>query len=217
MCLFGGGDGGAKAAEEAARREAQREAERQERIAGGRYWIDQHFSRFDPEYYAGRESDYIGYYDPILEDQRVEANKRLTLDLARRGLLMSSAGVNQLQKLKEYTDSQRNAISAQAADAAGDLRDRVEANRASLLAQNATGADPAGVASGALNSALALDRPQTFSPLGDVFSNFFANLANYDAVSRSRPIGAESLGSGGARLFLSPGKSSGSSGRVVGI
>ena len=206
MCVFGGSAPRDNSAEEARRREEERQA----RITQGRDAIDSAFEAFSPDYFSGYEQDYMGYYDPLLEDQASDARRRLTLELARTGNLTSSAGIRRLQELQEFEDQQRGQIASRAADAATDLRNQVEMARGDLYSQNTAAADPGSAAANAARRSESLMTPPTYSPLGDVFGNFFTNLSNFDRARDRRSIDQRS----GTQLFL-PSGGQGGSGRVV--
>lgn len=198
MCK-GGGDGGAKKAR-------QEEEARQARIRAGMASIDDTFSAFGPEYYDQRSDAYMTFALPQLDDQYAEARKQLTYALSRGGLLSSSAGAGKTADLQKQYDQQRLALASRAADLANQARRDVEDSRSTLISQlNATGnADAASQA--AASRAMMLNQMPAFEPLGPIFQNVAAGIA------QNRPPG-EGIGSYVGKLFQDSGR--GGSQRVV--
>ena len=208
MCIFGGGSQPVDNSAEIARQE---EAARQARITEGRTAIDDAFGAFTPDYFDSYANDYTGFYTPKLDDKYADARKKLTLQLASTGNLTGSAGIGQLRDLTEMYNEQTSDVTNKSLAAANTLRGNVENARSDLYSQNSVAADPGNAAESAARQIGILQQPQQFSPLGDVFSSFFANLNNNRVANQQR-----SINDSGTGLFLNSSGSSGGSGRVVG-
>lgn len=172
MCTGGGGgDGGAAQAR-------ADEAARQARIKEGVSSIDKNFAGFDQGFYANRAKAYTNFANPQLADQYARTQQNLTYNLARQGLTASSEAARNAGELQRQYNDSRAMIAAKGMDAANDARQQVEQNRSELISQlNATG-DPATAANSALNRASMLAQQQSFSPLGQLFSNTTGLLGN---------------------------------------
>ena len=174
------------------------EAARQERIATGQASIDQSFAGFNDDFYNQYQQDYTDYYNPQLDDQFADANKRLTLQLAQSGNLTGSVGARQLADLRKNYDDQKLAIAGNASNAVQGLRSDIDNNRSQLYANNRAAADPGSAASAATSAAQSLQPGPQTSPLGNVFSDFFSNVGNVQAVrqntSNSQGGGVQSFG-----------------------
>jgi hypothetical protein len=180
----------------------QKEAERQARIAEGQSAIDNAFSGFNDDFYTGYQNDYLGYYNPQLDDQYSDAVKRLTLQLAQSGNLTGSVGANQLSDLQKYYDTQKTSVTNQALSAVNDLRGNIDNRKSTLYSDNRASADPGNASAAAASAAQALQPTAPTSPLGAVFSDFFNNLGNNAAVrnrtSLSQGTGVQSYGGSGS-------------------
>lgn len=184
MGMYGGGGGnGADQARQA-------EEERQARIKQGMANIDTAFTPFNDAYYSGKSKAYSDYYLPQLQQQFNDANSALRLQLSASGLGDSSAAAFGSSKLaKEYADRQAD-IAAKAGDYAGTARQSVQDMRNQLVSQlNAT--SDAGAAAQAANSQAyaSLNRPNSFEPLGNAFTQL-ANLYKNDTASAQASGGA---------------------------
>ena len=155
----------------------QQEAERQERISAGRTKIDETFSQFDDPFYEGRQKSYTGYFMPQLDDQYHDANRKLTLSLARTGNLNSGSGARQIGDLRENYELNRGMVADKALDFGNKARTDVENARQDLYTTNRASADPSGAAASALARVGTLTTAPAFSPLGNVFADFINNIS----------------------------------------
>lgn len=203
------GGGGSAPVDNSAEIAREEEAKRQARISAGTGAIDSAFSGYNDDFYKKYQGDYTGYYQPHLDDQYSDARKKLTLQLARTGNLTSSSGVNQMQDLQKYYDTQRTGITNQGIDAANRLRADVDARKSQLYSDNRAAADPGSATSAAANAVGALKPAMPTSPLANTFADFFSNLGNTAAAYNSAKAG--SYNSSGVQSF----GGSGSSARVV--
>lgn len=160
----------------------QAEEARQARITQGQSAIDSAFTGFDDPFYQQYQDQYLGYYNPQLNDQYSDAVKRLTLQLAQTGNLTGSTGANQLADLKKYYDNQKLTMTNQALDATKTLRGNIDAKKSQLYADNRASADPGNASAAAAAAAQYLQPTPPTSPLANVFSNFFSDLGNIAAI-----------------------------------
>lgn len=206
MCF--GGDGGAG---EIARSQRADEVARQARIQSGMARIASIFDGpggFGEDYYAKRAQQYSDYAVPQLDRSYGRAKDQMIFALDRSGLLRSQAGIDKNAELSGEFDQSRLDIANKAQTASSKARSDVEGTRASLVSQlNATGDDQA-AANAAMRQATALNSPEGFSPMGELFANFTQGLAAIGSNARN-DYGGFSGGGGG--LF----NNSSSSSRVV--
>lgn len=202
MCLGGGGgDGGAAEAR-------QREEERQKRIRQGMDAINATFGQFDDGFFNRRSDAYQRYAMPQLEDQYGDAMGELTAALARSGMLRSSVAANKNANLSKQYSLQRQNVVDQGIAQATDARRDLENSRAALVTDLYATADPAAAAAAAQQRAKIATQQPSFSPLGMLFQNVSAGLADYNEGRAFSRFASAPGGSFGGR--------SGGSGRVVG-
>lgn len=169
---------------EAARARAD-EQQRQQRIREGTTKIDETFSQFDDNFFSGRRDAYVNFAEPQLQDQFQDAQEALTFSLARQGLTDSSARGEQVGRLQQMFDTQRQQVADQALSFENNSRNAVEGSRSNLISTlNATG-DAEGAASSALRQAETLTAPDTFSPLGALFADFTSAVGQQAALERA--------------------------------
>lgn len=171
MC-FQSGDAG-RAAERAAQAEARRQSNIQEATGS----INRNFSQFNDQWYDQRRNEFLDYANPQLSSQFQQAKRNVLSSLARSGNLNSSVGARRIGELLKERDLQLSNIQNQATDFTNQIRGDVESRRANLINLANTGADPAQTAQVATNAAQALSAPRGFSPIGQLFANVTALLA----------------------------------------
>jgi hypothetical protein len=187
--LSGGGGGGGPAddpealsssleADEAARQAAKRAA------AGS---VGNAFSGFDDSYYGGISKAYRDFQMPLLDEQFREAARRLPLTVARTD---SSAFARKRGNLQTDYEREKVNIARGGEDEANRRRTAVENARSSLLSQAELGAGLDSAASQAASVAAAMAAPPAFSPIGDLFSKYTANMLNARTAADSgyRPV-----------------------------
>jgi len=185
----GGGDGGAQAAAE---QRAKEEAERKARIQQGLGAINDSFSGFNNNFYQTRAKAYDDYYQPQLQDQYEEAQENVMSQLARAGLLHSTAGNEARTDLEKQFALQRGAISGRGQSEASDFQSRINAERNALIAQLNASADPDIAASSAFNTSQALrDTSPTYSPLQQVLTPLAVAGGNYLEASKDARLAAQ--------------------------
>lgn len=162
---------------EAARK---KEEERQARIQSGTQRVNKTFSQFDDNFYDQRRNDYMGFYQPQLDDQFNGAKDQLTFALARAGTLNSTTAADKQADLLKKYDTQRATILSQGEDQVNSARQQMNAQKSSLISQlNATG-DADQVANQALAQSQQLYRENnSYSPLGDIFAGVASGIGNY--------------------------------------
>lgn len=194
MCGGGGDDGSAEA--------RAREEQRQARIRQGMGSINQTFSQFDDPWFNRQRDAYVGYAMPQVEDQYNNALTSLTAALSRSGMLQSSVAANKSANLsKDYSLQRQGVVDAGIGQATQARRD-LENSRSALVTDLYATADPAAAAAGAQARAKIATQPQEFSPLGVLFQNAAAGLADYNearAYNRAfSPGGGASYGTSGS-------------------
>lgn len=157
-----------------------------QRVASGSLFSGvQQSGGFNDAFYRGIRDSFTNYAMPQLQQQRDEAARDLTFDLDRKGQLASSVRgqkTGELQKLFELNEQQ---VRDQALAHENTARNNVENARSDLVAMlNATGDNQQAVNS-ALSRATILTQPQAYSPLGQLFTDFTAQLSNQAARERA--------------------------------
>lgn len=204
MCF---GDSGAEAANRAAVQQRQEEKQRQQRIRSGMGQIDQIFSPFNDAFFRRRGETFLSFARPQLEDQYGKAREALIYALSRNGLLNSSVAATKFGDLKKSYDVNAQALEGRANDEANKARQTVEQNRSDLVAQLQATADPTAAANAAIARQTFLSSTPGYEPLGALFANVTAGLA--DATN------TEKNGFSGINLFNTGTSSKSGSSRVV--
>lgn len=164
----------------------QQEQERQATIRSGTAEIDRIFGdQFTDDFYKKRTDAYVDYAKPQLDDQFGDAKKQLTYALARAGTLNSTMRADKEADLQKEYDNNNRSISDKAVAYSNDARTNVEASRADLIKMLNASGDATGAANSAISRASTLSAPDAYSPLGPMFSNFSAALAQQAALERA--------------------------------
>ena len=162
---------------------AREQAEKNEmRIREGTGRVDQAFSGFDDNYYSGLGKSYLDYYQPDLERQYADAQKKNTFRFANSGNLDSGASNESFGDLAEHYTQQRAQLADRSLSEQQNARGQVAQNRADLISQLESGSGVESTAQSALARASSLSQPPEYSPLGDMFSQFTGALANSAAM-----------------------------------
>lgn len=151
---------------------------RQARINSGMATINQDFAGFNDPFYAGISKAYTNYAEPQVDQQYKNAHDNLTFGLARGGLLKSSVANQKFADLDQDYNNQRLGVADQAKTQANQQRAQVENSRSNLVNQLQATADPSAAASAAVGQAKILNTANAFSPIGTLFQNATAGLAN---------------------------------------
>lgn len=191
----------------------QQEQEREQRINQGKGSIDRAFSVFTPDYFNKYQNDYLGYYNPQVDQKYGLAQQDLRYNLARAGTLDATPGQKAFGMLAQAYTDQRRAVESDALDATNKVRTQVEQNKSDLYAQNTASADPSLAATSALSRAGSLQTTPSYSPVGDLFSGFTnAGSAYLQGLNKGLPTGYASRFQPGASI---PGYSSNKSYNLV--
>ena len=179
--LFGGNNGSSEA--KLARADEQA---RQEKIRQGTSRIAQIFdSEFNDDFFNRRRDSYLNYARPQLQSQYDDAGKELTFSLARSGMLDSSVRGEKQGELQRLFDLNNQGIADEALAQANSVKTDVEGARSNLVGMlNATG-DQEGAVNSALTRAKILSKPEAYSPLGQLFTDFTSGLGTQAAHERA--------------------------------
>lgn len=167
----------------------EREEARQARIKTGLTNIDQTFAGFDDNFYGGRKSAFLNFYQPQIEDQFKDARDQLTFGLARNGILNSTMAADSSGKLsKDYATNWASIVSKADADVNA-LKSNVANEKSALTAQLNATADADRVTNDALGRTQQMfeTRPD-YNPLGDIFSGVGDAFANYNTAQTNRAV-----------------------------
>lgn len=160
---------------------------------------------FGGDFFDKRRQAYVDYAMPQLQDQYKDAQRELTYSLARGGNLASSTAGTQTGDLSKLYGTNQQAIADKALGYANEARTAVEDARGDLIKTlNATG-DAEGAAKGAINRAAALSRPDTYSPLSQLFADFTSTLGTQAALERAEAMSGRNYSRYNTGLFT-PGR-----------
>ena len=134
----------------------------------------QSFEGFQPSFYDKRAKDYVDYALPQLADQYRTNRSAILYGLENRGLGASTVSDQARAGLERTVGQGRQTIADTGQEQANQLRKDVENSRQQSIAQLYQTADPAQAFQGALRATTELQRPSTFAPI----ANLFSNLAN---------------------------------------
>lgn len=142
---------------------------------------------FNDDFFDQRRNDFLGYYQPQLDDQFGKARDQLTFALARAGTLNSTLAADKQGDLSSQYDVQRGSILSQADADVAAQRARINQEKSGLVAQlNATGdADRVSNEALARTQQMFNERP-TYNPLGDIFSGVAAGIGNWHNAQQNR-------------------------------
>lgn len=193
-----GGDGGAAQAraDEMARQKRIREGTQRINVLFDGDGTQENPGQFGDSFYDARKMSYLDYATPQLNDQYAQAQKDLAFALDRSGMLDSSIRAQKQAELQKQYDINRQQVADKGLELSTQARGNVEDARANLISMlNATG-DVEGAISSAMTRAKALSQPDTYSPLGQMFSSFTSGLGTQYAAEQARAMAA-SVNSGG--------------------
>lgn len=139
--------------------------------------------QFGDDFFDGLERNYIDYYLPQFTRQAEDADRGLRINLGRTGNLTSSYGARELARLAEDKESNRRRIIDESIRYGSDQRKNLEDTRGNLIGQLEAGAGVENVAGQAAAQARSMTAPPAFSPLGDLFKNYTAAVANASLAS----------------------------------
>ena len=187
---------------------------RADNLAEGTGNINNAFTSYDDNYYKAISQKYLNYYLPQVDDQYKKSGETLLYNLARNGILDSSAKIDAYAEADKIYGEQKQDITSKANALSSDAKKYISDQKTSLLNQlNVTGGDPL-QASGFLGkapAAISVTAPTqpNFSPLANLFDNITSIAKNEtNAAMLSNQYGG---GAGYAGSFNKPLKSRGSS------
>ena len=189
--MGGGGTGGGGGAAAAARADEQA---RQERIRQGTESINQTFAQFDDNFYNKRREDALSYFNPQFDQQYQDARNALAFSLDSSGLTNSSVRAQREEELQRLYDTNRRAVADQALGHANTARTNVERARGDLISMLNASGDAGGAANSAMSRASALAAPDTYSPLGQLFSTFTSALGQQAGLERASSLSGGQFG-----------------------
>ena len=180
------GGGGSDEAERA----REDEEDRQRRIRRGTASIDNTFSQFDDDFFAGRRKSFVDFARPQVDDQFEDASDQLAYQLARTGLGRSSVAGEQRADLQRTYDISLQDVIDQARSYETKARDSVEGARADLVTTLQATGDAQGASQAAMNRAAALSQQPAYSPIGQLFTDFTSGLSQQAALERAEAAGS---------------------------
>lgn len=139
--------------------------------------------QFTDDFFTGLERNYLDYYLPQFTRQAEDADRGLRINLGRTGNLSSSYGAREMARLAEDKEMNRRRIIDESIKYGSDQRKGLEDTRGNLIGQLESGAGIENVAGQAAAQARAMTAPPAFSPLGDLFKNYTAAVANASLAS----------------------------------
>lgn len=150
----------------------QKEAERKARLEQGKGSIDAIFAGggFDQPFYDKFKNASLGFSLPQLSDQYQKQREQTTYDLARAGLLRSTAAGQAQADIEGQKASQEAALRSKADQEVANLRQNVAGQQSAALSQLYATEDPNVAANTAIQSVqqAQLSTPN-LQPLGELF------------------------------------------------
>lgn len=156
---------------------------------------------FNDQFFDGLSKSYVDFARPQLDEQAAKARNQLTFALARNGTLDSSMRSTQNADLQRNVDKEIQSITDKGREYATEARTGVEQARADLIANLTMTGDNVGASNAALARAKTLAAPPAYSPLGQLFTDYTAGLAQQAAFERAAALGYGTPSRGGAGLF----------------
>lgn len=132
---------------------------------------------------------YTDFARPKVEEQLGKAREQLTFALARGGIMDSSIRSNQSADLQRAADEEFQAVADRGREYATKARNSVEDARNNLIATLQVTADNTGATNAALNRAQALTSEPTYSPVGQLFTDFSSGIEQQAALERASALG----------------------------
>ena len=166
-----------RAAEAQRLAQEQKERERQARIQSNIGSVNSSFDQFDDDFFSERGAEVSNFFNPQLDEQFADANRKLQLGLASRGLLDSSVAAGKFGDLQEKFDDGRRSIAERALARESSTRAEVERQRGNLIGQAQAGAGLESINSQLKGIQTNLSAPQTFDPLEQIFGDIALGFA----------------------------------------
>jgi hypothetical protein len=189
--------------DEQARRQADYDTGRAQLLGEGTQQINNAFARFSPDYFNQYARDYMAKAQDQIDYQQRQAQKDLGFALARQGLGVSQAGINQQGLLQETAGRATAEQTANAQQAAANLQANVAGAKQNLQTQltaaESIGSPIAGSSPEAVNQALQTQR-SAISGVTNAAGDVTSSLSAVPTVNTLSNIFSGVLGSGGALL-----------------
>jgi len=188
--MGGGGKGGSRGAD------AQRaeEAARQARIRQGTEAIDKTFGQFGDSFYDQRRDAALNYFNPQFDQQYGDAKKALAYSLDSKGTTNSSIRAEKEAELQRAYDQNRRDVADKALSYSSQARGKVEEARGDLVRTLNASGDADAAANNAVSRAQMLSQPDSYSPLGQLFSTFVAGLGPQAQLERAGALSNNAYG-----------------------
>jgi hypothetical protein len=167
-----GGDNGA----------SEQEAQTQQQLTQGTNEVNQQFAQFTPSFYQQAAQAYTNYATPQVLQQYQQTGNTLTGNLARNGILNSSATSQLRGSLGNELNTNLSNVANTAQDQANQLQSNVQSQKNQLLQQVEAGASPSEIATQAQSATAGLRAPTPLPAVGNMFSDWSNTyLANMEA------------------------------------
>ena len=134
--------------------------------------VNKQFAQFTPDFYQQAAKAYTNYATPQAYQQYRQTGQTLTGNLARNGLLNSSAGVNLNRGLNQELNTNLSTIANTGQNQANELQSNVATQKNQLLSQVEAGAQPGQIATEAAASTASLRAPTPLPAVGNMFSDW---------------------------------------------
>lgn len=169
---------------------------------------------FNDAFYNQRATQFQDFALPQLARQYKQQQDQLMFGQANHGTTLGNTAQRQNAGLAGENAIQKQGIADQGLTLANQTRTDVENQRQQLVAQLNASADPFGTSQLAIGSATRLNAPQSFAPLGNMFSNW-ANIYGNNQINQQYGQGQYGMYGQQNRLGGLP-NILGSSSRIVG-
>lgn len=171
------------------------EQARQEKIRTGTGRINNIFdTQFTDGFFNDRRQKYLDYAKPQVDSQYKDTSRDLVYALDRGGLLDSSVRADKVAQLQKQYDLKSQEVADKALSSANTAKSQVEDARAGLITTlNSTG-DAEGAANSAITRAQALSKPDAYSPLGQLFTDFTGALSTQAAIEKANALSGGATG-----------------------
>lgn len=125
---------------------------------------------FGDQFYQDYQNKALGYYLPQLGEQMGELTKKSTFDLARAGLLRSTAANEVAANISKQSKVQEGMLRRKAENQTAELRNMINSQQAQAMSQLEAQEDPDVAATSAINMVNSAKLAQPDQPqLGDLF------------------------------------------------
>lgn len=130
---------------------------------------------------------YNDYYMPQLDKQYEDANKNLTYDLARAGLLRSSAAADTQSDLARQNAENTAMVKSQGDQGVAALKQKINSAKQDAINQLYATENPDVAANQAMSSIRTIQNTQPdYSPLGDMFKSAIVGMSGYQSGAADR-------------------------------